>query len=563
MNLTEKLKSLTESEVDALVKTISQQIIKDPSLDSKSVTKSLSVLNSMIVLNEMFDFNTVNLVIDNSEKAVVQDLIEGYFDVSLSSVFHSNHPSDTLGVGLAIALESDARTIVMVDDSILNYGKTFESLIQIVNYHPDISVIFYDSEDQLIKSHTVVDSMVKNIRMSRPYTRVKKDLKSVLSNSMGKPILDSLSKMRDGMKHVILEPNIFSQFGFNYHGEIDGQNFKSLKRIFTQLSEMQGTNLIHVNTDIRTLKKLKLPSFKTESGIPSDYVHYMDMVDEILSHYHDLHVCIDLTKNGDHLSLFQEKYPNQYFVSNGTYHSMIDTVKGLLMLDKKVVVILSSYQFKHIISLIQEQIAPSDPVLFIIKDAGLNDEGNQYQQGIYDIGLAHLYTQNILMGQNIHEAKSMIQSILNNDQYPYTIMRVPDTSEKYDKNIEVNIKHWELVYEPDVIDAYIIGYGPSIAQVAHKSKVNGLNVAVINASHLFYIDESLMKRIQSERKPLYVYDLEDIHHTLYRIILTITKDIQLINISIKGTDLSMTSRDLKQRYQLNTDHILNLIKNRK
>ena len=547
MTLFQNLIALNDAGIETLKKAISQQIIKDPQLDSKAVSKSLSVLDSLVILNRIYDFNETNLIIDNQDKAIVQRLIEQYFNVSTNRVFVSNHSSDALGVSLAIALENDAQTIALVDNHILNYGKTYESLIQIANYTPNLTVIFYDTEDALVKSYNLMDNIIKK----------------VLNNKMGQPLLNTLSKVRNNLKEMMIEPTIFSQFYFNYHGAIDGHNSKELTKVFERTDTIEGANLIHLKIKANTLRKLKLPSFKTESGIPDNYMNYMDAIDKVLSDYDDITVCVNIKSSNDHMAEFVIKNPDHYYVNNGTYHSMIDFVKGLLMLDKKVVIIMSSYQYKHVISLINEQINQPHNVLFIIRDAGLNEKGDVIRQGIYDVGLSQLYTSRILMGKDIAETLGLLKKFLDDNhdlrEMSFTVLRVPNKLEKEAQSIPVLDQGWEYVYQPKSSKGYVISYGPTVESLKHKAFINNLDVAIINARDIFNVNMKILNDIESQGLPLYVYDLEDVHHTLYRMIRSFKPNLKLVNLSLVGTDLTLQPRDLKLRYKLNTDHVLNLI----
>lgn len=563
MTLFQNLIALNDAGIETLKKAISQQIIKDPQLDSKAVSKSLSVLDSLVILNRIYDFNETNLIIDNQDKAIVQRLIEQYFNVSTNRVFVSNHSSDALGVSLAIALENDAQTIALVDNHILNYGKTYESLIQIANYTPNLTVIFYDTEDALVKSHNLMDNIIKNVRLSSGYSTMKKDIKKVLNNKMGQPLLNTLSKVRNNLKEMMIEPTIFSQFYFNYHGAIDGHNSKELTKVFERTDTIEGANLIHLKIKANTLRKLKLPSFKTESGIPDNYMNYMDAIDKVLSDYDDITVCVNIKSSNDHMAEFVIKNPDHYYVNNGTYHSMIDFVKGLLMLDKKVVIIMSSYQYKHVISLINEQINQPHNVLFIIRDAGLNENGDVIRQGIYDVGLSQLYTSRILMGKDIAETLGLLKKFLDDNhdlrEMSFTVLRVPNKLEKEAQSIPILDQGWEYLHQPESPKGYVISYGPTVESLKHKAFINNLDVAIINARDIFNVNMKILNDIESQGLPLYVYDLEDVHHTLYRMIRSFKPNLKLVNLSLVGTDLTLQPRDLKLRYKLNTDHVLNLI----
>src|SRR5699024_12371564 len=142
-----------------------------------------------------------------------------------------NHPSDVLGVSLAIALESDLKTIVLMDDFSMNYGKSFESLIQLNNHKPDLYIIFFDPFDSFFDEQPAMNMWINSLMLSNTYASFKKDLKSILSNRVGMSILETLSKVKEGFKGILIEPSIFTQFGFNYHGPIQGNDFKENMKV--------------------------------------------------------------------------------------------------------------------------------------------------------------------------------------------------------------------------------------------------------------------------------------------------------------------------------------------
>ena len=554
MSVFNRLNELSHDEVDELVQSLSQTIIKAPHISSKTVRKSLIVLESMVALNRAYDFNEVNLIIDSQEKAIVQNLIEEAMDSQLKKVYVSNHPSDALGVALAIALETEAKTIVMVDDKILNYGKTFEALVQIANYNPNIVIVFYDVQDNLLKHKNFMDSMIKNVRLSQAYLTIKKDLKSILSNPIGRPFLDTLSKVRDGLKDFMIEPTIFSQFNFDYHGAIDGYNRKELDKIFSESFQMEGANLIHLDTSSKPLQKLNLPSFKLEEGIPDYYLTYTQALDQKLKEFDDITVCININKAEDHMAEYAINFPDHYYVGNGTYHTLVDFVKGLKMVGKRVVIILSSHEFKHVAPLIQEQILGYDNTLIILRDSGLNEDGSAVKQGVYDISYASVFTRDIYMGQDINESVGILDYLLNQESFPLSILRIPNAIEPMDDRFELK---WinQFNVHPDN-KAILVSFGPSYHQLVNKISVNKLNIGLININSFVKLDYFSFDEV---RCPIYVYDIEDYNHTLFNLLSHRYRHLNIYNLTIRGVDLSHKPRDIKQLNGLNIDHVLNTI----
>ncbi len=559
MSLFNQLNELNFDQQQTLVAELSKSIIKDPHLSQESVWKSLSVLETIVSLNIKYDFSKMNLVIDSKSKRIVQHKLEEVFNLETGHLYTSNHQSDVLGVSLAIALESDLPTIVLMDDFSMNYGKSFESLIQINNHKPDLSIVFFDPFDTYFEDQSAINPWINSLRLSSAYTTIKKDVKSILSNPVGEPLLKSLTRVKESFKDMVIEPTIFTQFGFSYHGPIKGNNLKDNLKVFNKLKEFTGLHLIHVNSNIESIRNLKLPTYKMEDGLPDDYSSYLDAIDGALTAYDDIIVCADISKDSEHMPQFAIKYPDHYYVSTGTIRSFIDFAKGLLLFNKKVVFVISSYQFKHVIPLIEDQFSNSENILFILRDAGLQERGDRITQGLFDVGYSSLFTDNIYMGQDLNESVNLLNHILTQETMPLSILRIPNTFEKQTPSGPLN-PNWEVFNFKEHNDAIIFTYGPLVKSLIRKIEVNNLNVSVVNCKNIFDVDIDLIQSINKHNIPVIIYDLEDYHHTLYGALKNLIKTDRLYNFNLKNTDLDLNARDLKLKYQLNMDHILSVIK---
>ena len=558
MSLFNILNQLSFNEQQALVAQLSKSIIKDPNLSQETVWKSLSVLETIVSLNIKYDFTKMNLVIDSKSKHIVQSELENTFNLKTGHLYTSNHQSDVLGVSLAIALESDLPTIVLMDDFSMNYGKSFESLIQINNHKPNLSIVFFDPFDTYFEDQPAMNLWINSLRLSNTYTSFKKDVKSILSNPVGQPLLHTLSRVKEGVKGMMIEPTIFTQFGFTYHGPIKGNNLKDNLKVFNKLKDFEGLHLIHVNSNIESIKNLKLPTYKVEDGLPEDYISYLDAIDGALTQYDDIIVCADISKDSEHMPQFAIKYPDHYYVSTGTIRSFIDFAKGLLIFDKKVVFVVSSFQFKHVIPLIEEQLGDAKNILFVLRDSGLLEIGDRITQGLFDVGFSSLLTENIYMGQDLNESVGLLHHILNQEDLPLSILRIPNAYEKQEQS-KVFTPGWKVFNLHNDNKGIIFAYGPTVKSIINKIKVNELNVGVVNCKNIFDIDINLIHHINQNNIPVIFYDLEDYHHTLYGVVNHLITSDRIYNFNLKNTDLNLNARDLKHKYQLNTDHILSKI----
>ena len=145
-----------------------------------------------------------------------------------------------------------------------------------------------DEQQSLLRHYTSVDAWIKSVRISKAYTSLKSDMKQVLSNPISKPLLDSLTWIRDQVKETGLEPSIFTQFGINYHGPIDGQNLNECIKVLKLSEKFIGPYVIHIQTRIRNKEKRKLdfPNYKLDQSIPANYKTYLEHLDEYFVNNH-------------------------------------------------------------------------------------------------------------------------------------------------------------------------------------------------------------------------------------------------------------------------------------
>lgn len=557
MTLFERLQNITKEDLEQFKLAVKKTIVHDRLLDTETITKSLSMLDALLALNTVFDFKEDIVVFDTYEYGILHRVLHGLSieDFVSDRYINTKQPGESLGQALALALETDKKVFVVLDDASLNYGITLESFVQISKYQPNLFLLLVDEQQSLLRHYGAVNSLIKTIRISKTYTNLKSEVKSVLSNPIGKPLLNTLSKVRDNLKEVVIEPTLFQQFGFEYYGPINSHDYDESKRALALMKQVTGTHVLHFKTRILPHDKLDLPRFKVDQAMPDSYTHYNEMVDEVIKDYDDLYVCTDITKDTDYFVDFSIKYPDHLYTSNGSYHTLINFTKGLLLSNKRVLLSLSSNQFKYVSTLIEEQLVGFDNLIILIKESGLTSKPLVPNHGVYDVGLASMFTNRVFMGKDLNETKSYLKNLLDQSSFPMTLVRIPDAFEIY-TNESVAIDSWEILNDTVACQGVIFTYGPLVQQVLQKVRVNNLNVWVVNCKHVLYGDASILKRVGALNVPICVYDLEDINHSLYRIIHAYNSKLPISNRSLHGLDLRKSSKYIKDTYQLNTDYIL-------
>lgn len=550
--------------------------------DVETIMHNISVLETTIALHRVFDVNKDALIFDEGMETLVHQILTGrqeslklrsasslYLDGSHASDFYTGgEMGDGLGFGLAHALVSDGRTIVIMNDFALNYGGTYEALLQISRLEPNLTLVVIDEQKSLLRHYNSMNAAVKSIRISKTYTEIKQDVKTVLdSNPISRPILTTLSRVRDLVKETVIEPTIFKQFGMDYQGPIDGQNIGELIKTFNLSKKMKGPHVIHVQTRIREKKrrKLEFPAFKTDYQRPDNYTDYIQTLDQVLVKHENLVFVNDAHMMSDHFKEFMFQYPDAYHTTSGSVDLMMSMIAGLIQAGKKGVVSLSSRLAPQLMNrLVAHFDLKNVDLCIIVRDTGLGPLGDAMNHGIFDFPIAlnapHL---KVLMAKDMQEAGKLLDHVLLSGGL--NMLRIPNGVEAMDLDVEVITSDWEeVIAVNDTKRAVILSFGPSIKQFERKIKVNHLDIALINCRVVNRIDEALLMTIYDLGLDVLIYNSEGrfdlLSHTVLSYLNKNQLQLNLKSVNLEHVDLNYGSKVLKDVHRMHIDDVLNSLK---
>lgn len=572
------LSAMSVKDLEVLSNEIAVFLSEKTAVDVETIMRNISVLEITLALHKVFNIGEDALIFDDGKQSLVHQIITGrsnqlklrsktnmYLDRSHDSDFYQGgRIGEGLAFGLAHALLNEHSTFVVLDDYSLNYGTTYEALLQISKLKPDLTIVLIDEQQSLLRHYSTMDTAIKSVRISKVYTELKKDMKFVLdSNPLSRPILSTLSRVRDVLKETVLEPTIFTQFGIDYHGPIDGQNLSDLMKIFELSKKFQGPNIIHVQTRVKEKKQRKLvfPAFKTDSDRPETYADYIETLDSVLSLHDDIILINDAHLTSDQFKEFMFLYPDQYHTTSGSVQIMVSMISALIRNGKKGVISLSSRLAPDILMPLNNQFDLKNlPITVIIRDCGLSNSKDPMNHGIHDFILANNSPNiSIVMGKDMNEAAYLLEEALNSQSL--TIIRIPNASEKI--NIEqLNSKDiWdEIIPVKKNSKGVIISFGPSVKQLQRKIEINHLDIALINARTVNSVDDDIMKKIYDSKLDVLIYNCEGrfdlLSHSLFKYFAHTGMSIKVKVLNIETVDLEHASKDLKNAFHLGVDDAL-------
>ncbi|MBK2402502.1 1-deoxy-D-xylulose-5-phosphate synthase N-terminal domain-containing protein [Erysipelothrix sp. strain 2 (EsS2-6-Brazil)] len=577
------IKSLTVDELEKLSDEIAVFLASKTRYEVDTIIENINVLETTLALHHVFDLTCDNVIFDGGKQVMVHKILTGrsqelmlrnsgsmYLDdQNTMDRYSGGKPGEGLGVALAYAIENpDVHNVIVLNDYALNYGITYESLVQISRFKPNLTIILIDEQQSLLRHYTSMDALIKSIRISKTYTGLKKDVKSILdSNPISRPILATLTKIRDAVKETVLEPTIFKQFGVDYQGPIDGQNLKELIRVFELSKKYKGPHVIHVQTRLKNKKqrKLEFPTFKTDHDRAENYHTYLEAIDyqltDIAQDDPDLYVLSDAYKLKDYLPTFALTRPDHFMTTSGSTQALISIAHGLVREGKHVLISIHASQLEGIVMQLRNQFSIKQcPITIIVNDSGLNPEGDTYRQGIFDIGIfANLTHFKVYMGKSIVDTISILERVIQEPQI--SVIRIPSGLEYVAPNTELKpVKGWHLEHDFSFDSSgVILSFGPSINALKQRIQSNDLDIGLINCTEIMYVDPTLLEEIIRCNLKIVVYDVESTKSILYQNVLQSLyqrgANNECIDLHVSCIHLNKTSKDAKSSQKIHINNV--------
>ena len=528
--------------------------------DVETVMQNLNVLEVVLALHHYFDMEKDCIIFDQKRQSVIHEKLLGNDDIS-----KLDNMGGALSQALAHAKSGKNKTIVLLNDHAFNRGETYEGLVEIAKENPDLLIVLIHEQESLLRHYTSVDALIKNIRISKTYTSFKTDMKQALDNPVSRPLLGTLTWIRDQVKETVLEPSIFTQFGMNYQGPIDGQNLKEVMKVFDLAKDFKGTHVIHVQTRLKGNKKrhIEFPKYKTDHEKPEGYLTTLEHLDRyLLKNPNDkLIVLSDGVSLSEHLVHFSQAKPKQYYTVSGSSHALVDMAKGFSDEQREVMMLISAKRFSEVAIKVKRYFQDKQNITLIVYEAGLSRYDRSVHAAVYDMASYVSFETDIVMPKDSGD----FLNIMNQDDEGFRIIRVPHLLEVYKPS---TIKHEGVWQEVRSINsdtkAVILTFGPNVDLIDSKIEINTLNYALIDTQTFNKIDETIMKKISHFNLPIFIYNLEGDFDILSKNIFEymfknkMTNAVQVLNLD--HVDYNLSSKDLKTRYKLHLDDLFKLIK---
>lgn len=422
------LKKLSQKELELLATEIRKTILEVVGKNGGHLASNLGVVELTIALHRIFDLSQDAIVWDVSHQCYAHKLLTGRFNQfstlrkkdgisgftnyleSPCDFFTTGHASTSISsaLGLLTAWELEKKTgkvVAVIGDGALTGGMAFEALSNTGQLKKNLIVVLNDNQMSIDHNTGSLSRYLSRLSMSTNYQTFKKymDLGFSKIPFIGPFLIKVIYSIKRSVKGMFFTNNLFTDFGFEYIGPLDGHNEKSLEKVFKKVKKLNHPVVVHIVT-----KKGKgyspaenapelfhgIGPFQISDGTVEKYdtLSFTEAFSKIIVEKATINsklVCVTAAMaKGTGLTSFSNKFANRFFdVGIAEEHAVTfagGLSKGGLI---PVVCIYSTFLQRSIDQIIHDVTLQEAHVIFMLDRAGpVSDDGITHQ-GIFDISL--------------------------------------------------------------------------------------------------------------------------------------------------------------------------------
>ncbi len=321
--------------------------------------------------------------------------------------FGTGHSSSSISAVLGYAIDAELKNInrqniAIIGDGALSSGQAFEGFNNAGLLNSNITIIINDN-------HIGID----------PSQGAMGEYLQILDNKFD---------------------NLFTDFGFQFFGPIDGHNLNNLIHTFETTKEIDGPKIIHIKTtkgkghaeaeqaqtnwhSVSKFDKLsKTESNKNDNGIKFQDVFGRTLL-ELAEKDTNVYAVTPAMISGSSLNFMQEKFPNRVFDVGIAEQHAVTFSAGLVASGAKVFCCLYSTFLQRAVDQIIHDVALQNlPVIFAIDRAGFVGEDGPTHHGVFDVNiLQSIPNMTIISPKNQEDLRNAIFTAYHHKNGPIAV----------------------------------------------------------------------------------------------------------------------------------------------
>ena len=272
VNSHEDLARLNDQQRADLCDEIREFLISSVSKTGGHLASNLGMVELTVALETVFNTMEDRLVFDVGHQSYVHKLLTGRqadFEhlrqfggmsgfpkphESDADAFVAGHASSSVSIALGMARartlqRKDYHVIALIGDGAATGGMAYEGLNDAAVSKEPMIIILNDNEMSIDRNVGGMARHLSRLRSSDEYLRLKQSYRSILKKIPGGTIFYQVtSRIKNRVKHFLLQSTIFENMGLTYLGPVDGHDLPDLIDLLRAARDLNCPVLIHVLT---------------------------------------------------------------------------------------------------------------------------------------------------------------------------------------------------------------------------------------------------------------------------------------------------------------------------
>ncbi|MBK6898232.1 MAG: 1-deoxy-D-xylulose-5-phosphate synthase [bacterium] len=541
LDLPGDLAGLAPAQLDEVCAELRDEIITTVASTGGHLGASLGVVELTVALHHVFRSPRDKIVWDVGHQAYGHKLLTGRraafgtlrqeagvsgFPKRCESVhdqFGVGHASTSISAALGFAKARDLRggdesVIAVIGDGALTGGLAYEGLNNAGQLQSDLIVILNDNAMSISPNVGAIAKYLTKITSGQVYTRFEADLWNMLGKLPRGQLAQKLaSRIKEGLKQVVVPTILFEELGFSYFGPIDGHDLPLLVQTLQAVRKLKGPVLIHVVT-----QKGKGYAFAEEdraryhgvgkfdkaaglkpsvSSSPSFTDAFSRAMVEAAAADPRVVAITAAMPEGTGLKAFRERHPDRFFDVGIAEQHAVTFAAGLACAGMRpVVAVYSTFLQRAYDQVIHDVALQKLPVVFAVDRGGVVGEDGPTHHGAFDLSYLRAVPNLVLMAPHDDlELRRMLATGLARDDGP-SALRYPRGAcpghEPPAAAPPLEIGRAEVLREGR--DVWLLAAGSMVApslEAAALLEAEGLSVGAVNMRFIKPLDVELLRRL--------------------------------------------------------------------
>jgi len=533
------IKNCTIEEIKDLAGELREKILSVVSENGGHLGSNLGMVELTLAIHRVFDSPRDSIVFDVGHQCYAHKLLTGrYADFhtlrkfrgisgfpnpqeSPHDSFISGHSGSSIAAAIGLAqanklLGNKNYAVAVVGDGSFTNGMIYEALNNCDDKALNLIIILNDNEMSISPNVGGLSRYFSRIRTSRRYFALKHRTKHFLGKFPGgKRIISAARAIKNFVKRIFLQKNLFECFGLKYLGPVNGHDQEHLEEVLREAKKKERICIVHAITqkgkgyipaEMVPAMYHGVSPFDLKTGVPcNEKESFSAVFGELLCDLaeKDPRICAVTAAmcEGTGLSRFREKYPERFFDTGIAEEYAVAFCGGLLKKGyRPVCVLYSTFAQRVYDQMLHDIVLQKQPMILALDRAGLVPGDGITHQGIFDVSIFSSIPGVVIYAPETYEELKEAFSAALGQNVPVVIRYAKGAEKVYDHSV------FRRESTMDVVDAdskkAVITYGRLTENVL---KAVGDRVKVIKLKQLIPLDrESILAETEGIEKILVI-----------------------------------------------------------